>query len=89
MDDCCRRIYAAGVDTTTYPFLTDRSEPMKTLQNCVRLQRYPKQKNLTRNTLNAQVKFGSTSTPENMLAWEHGRDVLDVRGRGNISSLGL
>ena len=72
------RVYAAGIDTTTYPLLTNRSSIMQTLQNLVHLQQIPETERPYTEHLNAQVKFGSTATSEHMV-WEHGRDVLNVK----------
>ena len=80
VDDRCLRVYAAGVDKTTYPFLTNCPSIMQTLQNIVRLQQIPETERPYTEYLNAQVKFGSTATPEHMV-WEHGRDVPDVKGK--------
>ena len=76
--DRCLRIYAAGVDTTTYPFLATYPALMKTLQNLVYLQQIPERETPVREYLLAQVKFGSTATPEHML-WEHGKTVPALR----------
>jgi len=68
------RIYAAGVDTATYPYLARYPAIMKTLQALVHLQQIPETETPFTEYLDAQVKFGSTATPEHML-WEHGREV--------------
>jgi len=73
IDDRCLRIYAAGVDTVTYPFLARYPAIMNTLQDLVLLQQIPETETPVTQFLNAQVKFGSTATPKHML-WEHGRD---------------
>ncbi|KAI9568062.1 hypothetical protein HD554DRAFT_2102717 [Boletus coccyginus] len=73
----CLRIYAAGVDTTTYPYLARYPAIMTTLQALVYLQQVPETEMPFTEYLNAQVKFGSTAAPEHML-WEHGREVLKV-----------
>ena len=80
VDDRCLRIYAAGVDAATYPFLTDYPAIMQTLQNLVHLQQIPETERPYTEYLNAQVKFGSTARPEHMV-WEHGRDVPNVKGK--------
>ncbi|KAI9566688.1 hypothetical protein HD554DRAFT_2174105 [Boletus coccyginus] len=71
IDDPCLRIYAAGIHTTTYPFLARHPALMETLQGLVHLQQIPEIETPCMEYLNAQVKFGSTATPEHML-WEHG-----------------
>ena len=76
--DRCLRIYAAGADTTTYPFLTRHPALMDTLQDLVHLQQIPETETPYTEYLNAQVKFGSTATSEHML-WERGRNVPNVR----------
>ncbi|KAI9462598.1 hypothetical protein HD554DRAFT_2330393 [Boletus coccyginus] len=79
-DDRCLRIYAAGVDTVTYPFLGRYPAIMDALQDFVHLQQIPETETPCMEYLSAQVKFGSTATPEHML-WEHGRQSLNVSGR--------
>ncbi|KAI9464849.1 hypothetical protein HD554DRAFT_2315779 [Boletus coccyginus] len=79
-DDRCLRIYAAGVDTVTYPFLGRYPAIMDALQDLVHLQQIPETETPCMEYLSAQVKFGSTATPEHML-WEHGRQSLNVSGR--------
>ncbi|KAF8548189.1 hypothetical protein OG21DRAFT_1526653 [Imleria badia] len=75
--DRCLRIYAAGVDTATYPFLAKYPALMDTLQDLVHLQQIPEIETPFMEYLNAQVKFGSTATPDHML-WEHGGTVPDM-----------
>ena len=77
IDDRCMRIYAAGVDTSTYPFLGKYPALMKTLQHLVHIQQIPETEKAMMEYLNAQVKFGSTATPKHML-WEHGRTVPNM-----------
>ena len=71
VDDRCLRIYAAGIDTATYPFLAKYPAIMDTLQDLVHLQQIPETDTVCRDYLNAQVKFGNTATVEHM-EWEHG-----------------
>ena len=75
IDDRCLRIYAAGADTATYPFLARYPEIMNTLQDLVHLQQIPETETPITQYLDAQMKFGSTAAPRHML-WEHGRDPL-------------
>ncbi|KAI9566675.1 hypothetical protein HD554DRAFT_2174092 [Boletus coccyginus] len=79
-DDRRLRIYAAGVDTVTYPFLGRYPAIMDALQDLVHLQQIPETETPCMEYLSAQVKFGSTATPEHML-WEHGRQSLNVPGK--------
>lgn len=76
--DRCLRIYAAGVDAAIYPFLTKYPALMKTLEDLVHLQQLPETETPIREYLDAQVSFGDTAFPENMV-WERGRTVPNVR----------
>ena len=78
IDDRCLRIYAAGVDTTTYPFLAKYPALMEMLQNLVHLQQILETHRPFAEYLNAQMKFGTTATREHM-HWEHGKCVPDLR----------
>jgi len=78
VDDRCLRIYAAGVDTTTYPFLASCPALMGTLQDLVHRRKIRKTEMFYANYLDAQVRFGSTSTAEHM-EWEHGSTVPEKR----------
>ena len=78
VDDRCLRIYAAGVDATTYSFLAKYPALVETLQNLVHLQQIPETQRPYTEYLNAQVKFGCTATREHM-HWEHGKSVPDLQ----------
>ena len=88
VEDRCLRIYAAGVDTTTYPFLVKYPALMRSLQDLVHIQQIPETKRPYTEHLNAQVKFGSTATPEHM-EWEHEKNVPNVRKRTRTAVLRL
>ncbi|KAG9318913.1 hypothetical protein JVU11DRAFT_1024 [Chiua virens] len=72
--DRCLRIYAAGVDETTYPFLARYPTVKNTLENLARRQRMPETEMPYTQYLDAQVKFGSTATAQYM-EWEHGSSL--------------
>jgi hypothetical protein len=78
VDDRCLRIYAAGVESTTYPFLAKYPALMRTLQDLVHIQQIPETERFYTEYLDAQVKFGSTATIQHMV-WEHGKNVPNVR----------
>jgi hypothetical protein len=81
VDDRCLRIYAAGVDTATYPFLAKYPGLMDTLQDLVHLQQIPETDTACRDYLNAQMEFGSTPTFEHM-EWENGKSKPGERRTG-------
>ena len=69
------RIYAAGINTTTFPFLTDHPYIIETLQRIISPQKSP-----TKQGLQDKMKFGSTRT-EPQLFWEIGNENGDtIRG---------
>ena len=72
VDDRCLRIYAAGVDTATYPFLSKYPAIMDTLQDLVHLQQIPETDTVCRDYLNTQMEFGTTAIFEYM-EWENGK----------------
>ena len=66
------RIYAAGINTTTFPFLTDHPYIIKTLGRIMSLSKL-----LTQQDLQDKIKFGSTRT-EPHLFWEIGNENGDT-----------
>ncbi|KAG9310693.1 hypothetical protein JVU11DRAFT_9287 [Chiua virens] len=87
IDDRCLRIYVAGVDETTYPFLAQYPTVMKVLENLVRRERIPETETPYTKYLDAQVKFGSTATAQHM-KWEHGSSVPVIEVRPTVGGRG-
>ena len=71
-NDRCLRIYAAGLDATIYPFLSNRPDVLTTLEKLSRRQQIPETETPIAEYLAAQLGFGTTGLPRNMY-WEHGR----------------
>lgn len=78
VDDRCLRIYAAGIDATIYPFLSNRPDVLATLEKLVRRQQIPETETPTATYLAAQFGFGGTGLPQHML-WEHGSMAPNLR----------
>ncbi|KAG9308729.1 hypothetical protein JVU11DRAFT_11514 [Chiua virens] len=77
-DDRCMRIYAAGIDTSTYPFLANHSALLNRLQELVHIAQLPSIERFFGKYLDAQVNFGSTPTRKHM-QWEHGKSVPEKK----------
>ena len=66
VDDRCLRVYAAGVDTSTYPFLAKYPAIMSTLQDLVHLQEMPTALKPYMGRLDGQARVGITSERQHM-----------------------
>lgn len=78
LTDRCMRIYAGGIDSSTYPFLANHNELRQALEQLVHIAQVPDIERAYGKYLDAQVKFGSTATPEHM-RWERGKDVPEMK----------
>ncbi|KAF8547557.1 hypothetical protein OG21DRAFT_905914 [Imleria badia] len=63
--DTCLRIYASGLDATTYPFLVGRDKVAVTLKDLYKRQSAPSSCGHLQN-LEDQVRFGASSEPRSM-----------------------
>ena len=79
------RIYAAGMNTTTFPFLTNHPYIVETLQRIISPPKSPAQEGLQ-----DKMRFGSTRT-ERHLFWEigneNGNTILEERTDGEPKSV--
>jgi len=78
VDGHCLRIYAAGIDATTYPFLSSRPDVLATLEKLVRRQQRPETETPIATYLAAQAGFGVRGLSQHM-RWEHGSTVPNLR----------
>ena len=70
------RIYAAGINSTTFPFLKDHPGIANTLRNII-----PPQKSLAIQDLQAKIRYGSTCMRSHM-CWEITDNSEDPNTRG-------
>ncbi|KAF8552450.1 hypothetical protein OG21DRAFT_1511473 [Imleria badia] len=63
--DMCMRIYASGLDATTYPFLKGRDKVTDILRDLYKRQSAPSSRGRLQN-LEDQVRFGASSEPRYM-----------------------
>ena len=63
--DTCLRIYARGLDETTYPFLETRTDLIRILGDLYKRQSAPSSRSIQRE-LEDQVQFGRSSEPRCM-----------------------
>ena len=78
VDDPCLRIYAAGIDATTHPFLSNRPDVLGTLEKLVRRQQIPETETPVATYLAAQPEFGVTGLSQH-IRWERGSKVPSLR----------